>query len=402
MDIFLARQAVYNKKRNVEYYELLYRNSDTNRFDPNVSSKNATYEVINNISCIGFEVLTINKKGLINCDEEVLMCDAITVLSNSDIIIEILESVIPTIDIIYRIKQLKELGYEIALDDVVDFDYIEKYLPYVKYVKVDFLLTNSKQRYELLQKLKQYKVLLLAEKVESEEEFKEAVSLGCHYFQGYYFSKPNIVKGKDITIKTNIVVDLIKEIANDNFNIEKVENIMKSDVALMYKFMKFINSSFFNFLQEISSIRQAVMLVGQEQLKKWLSIISFVDLNKGNNKEYTNLTIMRARLCELIISEMNKEAGSDGFLVGMFSDLDLLVGDDISKVLSELPVKVEIKKALSGEDNILKKSLDLTLSYERMDLDSIEKLSKEIGINKERLSVLYLTALKWVQQIEMN
>lgn len=330
------------------------------------------------------------------------MCDAITVLSNSDIIIEILESVIPTIDIINRIKQLKELGYEIALDDVVDFDYIEKYLPYVKYVKVDFLLTNSKQRYELVQKLKQYKVLLLAEKVESEEEFKEAVSLGFHYFQGYYFSKPNIVKGKDITIKTNIVVDLIKEIANDNFNIEKVENIMKSDVALMYKFMKFINSSFFNFLQEISSIRQAVMLVGQEQLKKWLSIISFVDLNKGNNKEYTNLTIMRARLCELIISEMNKEAGSDGFLVGMFSDLDLLVGDDISKVLSELPVKVEIKKALSGEDNILKKSLDLTLSYERMDLDSIEKLSKEIGINKERLSVLYLTALKWVQQIEMN
>lgn len=402
MDFFLARQAVYNSSMEVVSYELLYRNSIKNKFDTSVSDSEATYEIIKNITLVGFEVLTNNKKALINCSEEVLKSDIITLLPKEQIIIEILETVEATDDVIRRIAFLKKIGYTFAIDDVVNLKSIEKFLSYISYVKVDFMLTTRESRRELVRKLKEYKIVLLAEKIEEEEEYKEALSLGFKQFQGFYFSKPRIIKGKDIAIKSNIIVVLMQELSKEDFNIVNIENIMKSDVALVYKFMKFINSAKFGFKQQISNIKQAVVIVGKEQLQKWLLLVSFVDLGRKISTEYTNNVIIRARFCELVMNFIDKDKRSEAFMVGVFSELSSIINDDIKNIICDLPIKTEIKEALLGNDNLLHKILSLALFYEKMNLKRITKSCKELGINGEILGELYLESIKWTQELIVN
>lgn len=198
MEFFLARQAIYNSLKEVVSYELLYRNSVQNKFDTSISDSEATYEIMKNITLVGFEFLTNNKKALINCSEEVLKSDIITILPKEQIIIEILETVRATDDVISRIAFLRDIGYTFAVDDAVDFKSIEKFLSYIRYVKVDFMLTTQDSRKELVNKLKDYKIVLLAEKIESKKEYEEALSLGFKLFQGFYFSKPRILKGNHL------------------------------------------------------------------------------------------------------------------------------------------------------------------------------------------------------------
>lgn len=402
MEYFLARQAIYNNSKEVVAYELLYRNSINNIFDSSIGDSEATYEIMKNIMFVGFEVLTNNKKALINCSEEVLMSDIITILPKERIIIEILETVEPSDDVIKRISYLKKRGYIFAIDDVVDFKSIERFLEVISYVKVDFVLTNTKSRKELIDKIKKYKITLLAEKIELEEEYEEAILLGFNLFQGFYFSKPRIIKGKDIAIRSNILLILTQELSKSDFDINTVENIMKSDVALMYKFMKFINSAKFGFKHQISDIKQAVSLVGQRQLKKWLLLVSFVELGKKISSEYTNTVIIRARFCELIMEVKHKDKKSEAFIVGVFSEIASIINGDINDVIGDLPIKIEIKDALIGKENLLYKILNLALAYEKMDVKKINILCHELDIDNESLGKLYLESIKWTQDITPN
>lgn len=402
MEFFLARQAIYYSSKDVIAYELLYRNSINNKFDTSIEESKATYEIIKNIIYVGFEVLTNNKRALINCSEEVLKSDIITILPKEHIIIEILETVEDNDDVIKRVAELKKMGYIFAIDDVVDFKSIEKFLEFVTYVKVDFMLTNKKSRKVLVDKLKKYNVVLLAEKIEYEEEYEEALALGFKLFQGFYFSKPRIIKGKDVAIKSNTILILMQELSKVDFDINTIENIMKSDVALMYKFMKFINSSNFGFKQQISDIKQAVAIVGQNQLQKWLLLVSFVDLGKEISSEYTNTVIIRARFCELIMDFIDKNKKSEAFIVGVFSEITSIIEDNIKNVICDLPIKNEIKDALLGKDNLLYKVLNLALAYEKMDVRKVNILCDNLSLKNEVLGELYLLSIKWMQSLIVN
>lgn len=402
MEFFLARQAIYYSSKDVIAYELLYRNSINNKFDTSIEESKATYEIIKNIIYVGFEVLTNNKRALINCSEEVLKSDIITILPKEHIIIEILETVEANDDVIKRVAELKKMGYVFAIDDVVDFKSIEKFLEFVTYVKVDFMLTNKKSRKVLVDKLKKYNVVLLAEKIEYEEEYEEALALGFKLFQGFYFSKPRIIKGKDVAIKSNTILILMQELSKVDFDINTIENIMKSDVALMYKFMKFINSSNFGFKQQISDIKQAVAIVGQNQLQKWLLLVSFVDLGKEISSEYTNTVIIRARFCELIMDFIDKNKKSEAFIVGVFSEITSIIEDNIKNVICDLPIKNEIKDALVGKDNLLYKVLNLALAYEKMDVRKVNILCDNLSLKNEVLGELYLLSIKWMQSLIVN
>ena len=402
MEFFLARQAIYYNSKDVIAYELLYRNSINNKFDTSIEESKATYEIIKNIIYVGFEVLTNNKRALINCSEEVLKSDIITILPKEHIIIEILETVEDNDDVIKRVAELKKMGYIFAIDDVVDFKSIEKFLEFVTYVKVDFMLTNKKSRKVLVDKLKKYNVVLLAEKIEYEEEYEEALALGFKLFQGFYFSKPRIIKGKDVAIKSNTILILMQELSKVDFDINTIENIMKSDVALMYKFMKFINSSNFGFKQQISDIKQAVAIVGQNQLQKWLLLVSFVDLGKEISSEYTNTVIIRARFCELIMDFIDKNKKSEAFIVGVFSEITSIIEDNIKNVICDLPIKNEIKDALLGKDNLLYKVLNLALAYEKMDVRKVNILCDNLSLKNEVLGELYLLSIKWMQSLIVN
>lgn len=299
MDIFIARQGIYDKNGKVVAYELLYRNSMKNSYNPLVEDDVSTYKVIENISSFGLDILTNKKRAFVNFSEALIMKDIATLLPKENVVIEVLETVNPSEEIINKLLSLKDLGYYIALDDVVEVEHIVKFIGVIDIVKVDFRLATSEARKKIAYICNKYNIDMLAEKVETSEELNEAKELGYIYFQGYYYSKPSIFLGKDIAVKNTSIFMLLVELIKENYDIDKVEYIMKTDVALTYKFLKFINSSYFNFLQEIKSIRQAIILIGREELRKWLSILTVVEMSSINSG-YANSIIIRAKFCEEI------------------------------------------------------------------------------------------------------
>lgn len=394
MDIFIARQGIYDINNNVIAYELLYRDSLKNSFNPLIEENEATYSVIQNISSFGLDNLTDNKKAFVNFPEELIKKNTATLLPSNKVVIEILENVKPTKEVIDNLAYLKNMGYSIALDDVDNFKNIINFIGVIDIVKVDFRLANKEERRIIELICKKYKIDLLAEKIETREELEEAKELGYKYFQGYYYSKPSVFLGKDLSVKNTSIFMLLAELLKEEFDIDKVESIMKNDIALTYKFLKFINSAYFNFLQEVKSIKQAIVLIGREELRKWLSIMTFVRMSSENN-EYAKNTIIRAKLCEEIAREIKCKEEASAFMVGLFSNIHMMIEKDVEYVVETLPLNIQIKNALLGKDNLLKDILDITIAYENMDKEEIIRLSEKMNINKSKLVELYYKSIEW-------
>lgn len=399
MDIFIARQGIYDKNGKVVAYELLYRNSMENSYNPLIEDEVSTYKVIENISSFGLDILTNKKRAFVNFSEALIMKDIATLLPKENVVIEVLETVNPSEEIINKLLSLKDLGYYIALDDVVEVEHIVKFIGVIDIVKVDFRLATSEDRKKIAYICNKYNIDMLAEKVETSEELNEAKGLGYIYFQGYYYSKPSIFLGKDIAVKNTSIFMLLVELIKENYDIDKVEYIMKTDVALTYKFLKFINSSYFNFLQEIKSIRQAIILIGREELRKWLSILTVVEMSSINDG-YANIIIIRAKFCEEIANIISPNYVPQAFMVGLFSNMHQMIEKNIDYVVKELPLNSEIKNALLGEQNVLKDILDLALAYENVDSDKITEMRKKMSINEDLLWRLYSKSIEWCSNID--
>lgn len=399
MDIFIARQGIYDKNGKVVAYELLYRNSMENSYNPLIEDEVSTYKVIENISSFGLDILTNKKRAFVNFSEALIMKDIATLLPKENVVIEVLETVNPSEEIINKLLSLKDLGYYIALDDVVEVEHIVKFIGVIDIVKVDFRLATSEARKKIAYICNKYNIDMLAEKVETSEELNEAKGLGYIYFQGYYYSKPSIFLGKDIAVKNTSIFMLLVELIKENYDIDKVEYIMKTDVALTYKFLKFINSSYFNFLQEIKSIRQAIILIGRAELRKWLSILTIVEMSSINDG-YANIIIIRAKFCEEIANIISPNYAPQAFMVGLFSNMHQMIEKNIDYVVKELPLNSEIKNALLGEQNILKDILDLALAYENVDSDKITEMRKKMSINEDLLWRIYSKSIEWCSNID--
>lgn len=399
MDIFIARQGIYDENGKVVAYELLYRNSMENSYNPLIEDEVSTYKVIENISSFGLDILTNKKRAFVNFSEALIMKDIATLLPKENVVIEVLETVNPSQEIINRLLFLKKLGYCIALDDVVEVEHIIRFIGVIDIVKVDFTLSTSKSRKNIAYICNKYNINMLAEKIETSDDLNEAKELGYKFFQGYYYSKPSIFLGKDIAVKNTSIFMLLIELVKENYDIDKVEYVMKTDIALTYKFLKFINSSYFNFLQEIKSIKQAIILIGREELRKWLSILTVVEMSSVNDG-YANSIIIRAKFCEEIAKIIYCKDESSAFMVGLFSNIHLMMEKDVDYVVKELPLNAEIKNALLGEQNILKDILDLALAYENVDSDKITEMRKKLSINEGLLWRLYSKSIEWCSNID--
>ncbi|WP_418222698.1 EAL and HDOD domain-containing protein [Clostridium isatidis] len=399
MDIFIARQGIYDCEEKVVAYELLYRNSTINSFNSEIEDELATYQVIENINSFGIDNLTNNKIGFVNFPEKLINKNIATLLPKDKVVIEILENVNPTEEVIKNLNNLKKQGYSLALDDVENEEDIKKFVNLVDFVKVDFLLSTKEARIKIAELCKKHNIKMLAEKIENLEALNEAKELGFRYFQGYYYSKPSIFLGKDIKIKNSSIFLILAELIKEDSNFEKIENMIKRDVALTYKFFKFINSSYFNFIEKISSIKEAIMLIGKEELMKWLSVLSVIELSSNGNDEHTSNTVIRAKFCERIAELIEYEKKEDAFLVGLFSNLHLMMDKDLKNLLKDLPINNNIKEALLGEESILRNILDLVLAYEKVQEDKIKKLCNIIGVDEGKLWDLYFYSLDWSKKI---
>ena len=398
MDIFLARQAIYNRNCKVVGYELLFRNSEVNRFDVNVNADEAALKLISNCSAIGLNEITNNKRAYINFTKKLILNDTPKFLPKEKIIIEILENIRPNAKVLDTMKKYKNQGYVMALDDVsLDTKYLE-FGSLIDIYKIDFMKTTKEERKKLLDDISFINPLarFLAEKVENDDDYNEVTEESRYlYYQGYYFSKPILVSAKDIALRNKTCFQVMTELLNDNFNVDKIENIIKSDMGISFKLIKLLNSAAFSFVQEITSIKQAIVLLGREELNKWITLVGISEMESKNDEEMTSSNIIRGRFCELIAKEVKPEISNLCFMAGLFSNLDSYMGKDMKIILDDMPLKQELKVALLTGDNEIGYILRLVKAYEKMYIEEIDVYTKVLNIKKEKLIDIYFKSIEW-------
>ena len=403
MDIFVARQPIFDIRLNVYAYELLFRLGRENVFVDTDGDKATSSVITDSFFLIGLESLTRGRKAFINFTQNLLMDETATILPKDMLVIEILENVIPSKGIITACKKLKDSGYVLALDDFV---FEPKFTPLIKLadiIKVDFKLSGEEERQLLVQKFSSTKIKFLAEKVETQQEYEQAKEMGYSYFQGYFFSRPVIISSKDIPGNKINYLNILHEINLPEVNFNRIEGIVKRDVSISYKLLRFINSAFFSFDTKVKSIKQALVLLGINEFRKWISLIILKGMSDDKPEELLLISISRARFCELIAKDVNlKEQSTDLFFMGMFSMIHTFIGRPMAEILEKLPLSKETKDALLGEDGRFRDIYNLMLVYEKGEWDKISEQAKKLEIDLTKLHDSYIESLGWANQLLTN
>lgn len=408
MDIFVARQPILNTSQQVFAYELLYRNDNNNGFS-NVEGEQATTDVINSVLQIGFEELSEGKPCFINFTEKLLENTTIpSFLKPEMMVIEVLETVNPTDKIIENCKTLKDMGYKIALDDFeMKFgdENFNQLLELADLIKIDIRKTSRLEQIKIFHALKRYNVLFLAEKVETREEYEQCLRDGYTFFQGYFFSKPVILSTSDVPFQNQNIAIIMSELSRQDseIDIEYITRIIQGDVSLTYKLLKLINSPITGPVHQIKTIKHAIVYLGLKELKKWIYVLSFRE-NSNKSDPVTNevikLCFIRAKAGELIAQETgNRKESSSYFLIGMLSLMDTLMKRPLNKVLEQLPLDQSIKETLLGNTTPYSDIVNLIIKVERAEWSQIGKLSKNVGISKQKLFLIYKESMKWAKEV---
>lgn len=406
MEVFVARQPIFNAKEEVFGYELLYRNNQDNTF-PDINGDQATAEVIiNSFLNIGIDQLSDGKPCFINFTEKLLKLRLPTFFRPREIVVEILETVEPSEELIHVCKELKGLGYKIALDDFVFNEgnpYASRLIKYADIIKVDFLHTpkNIRERIEML--VKKLNIKMVAEKVETREEYEEARKKDYAYFQGYFFSKPVIMSTHDVPAYFHSYYEMIQTLSSAEPSLDRITELIERDISLSYKLLKLINSPAYRTKQKINSIRQAILLLGLIELEKWIYILAVRETTSQKSEmaeEPIRLSMTRAKMCEEI--ERLKSGNnplSSYFMTGMFSLMDSLLSIPMNQILSGLPLQDDICEALNGRDNMLKEVLDLAVAVEKAQWGTISEKCKKLNIDEKDLFKIYAESLNWSNKL---
>ncbi|NWF53875.1 MAG: HDOD domain-containing protein [Syntrophaceae bacterium] len=399
MDAFIARQPIFDSRQRVFGYELLFRSSLENVFRSS-NPDQATSKVISDAFFLfNFSTLTEGKRAFINLTREILLKEYIFLIPKDLVVVEILENVEPDAEVIEVCRRMKQAGYLLAMDDFVYKENLTPLLEMADFVKVDFLSASESERRALVREFAPRGIRLLAEKVETPKDFSEALELGYKYFQGYFFCKPLVIKGKDIPGSKLHYFQVLQEIHHRQMDFRRLEQIIKQDVSLSYKLLRYINSAYFGLRNKIYSIKQALLLLGQAEIKKWLSLITLAGMGTDKPGELVVHTITRAKFCESLAPHAGLfRRADDLFLVGMLSLMDAFLDRPLSDLLIEVPINDEIKGAILEKQNRLGEVYDYVLSYEKGDWARLNEQQMKLGIHEVYPPQLYLNALKWGQE----
>ncbi|QOC22186.1 HDOD domain-containing protein [Wenzhouxiangella sp. AB-CW3] len=393
-NLYIARQPIYNRNLKVIGYELLYRNSNVDRAIFSDGDLASGQTILNSFLHIGIDNLTGSARVFINLPEQFITSESLTPMFRENCVLEVVESVAPTEDVIAGVKRLKKMGFKIALDD---FEYDDSVLPLAEladYIKVDVLDKDRQQLGREVERLQNLPARLVAEKVETQEMKQLCHDLGFDYFQGHFFCRPQTLTHRTIAANKGVVFNLMARLQRDDICLHEVERLLAQDVALSYKLLRYINSAAFTLRREIESIRDAVVLLGLDNVRNWLTLIVMTRLDDNKPRELIVIAMTRARMCELLARESAPELSRQMFIIGLFSVLDALMDQPMIELLDNLILSTPIKLALlehSGEQGQL---LESVLAYERMDP---ERLAQS-GLEPQTISSAYIEAVKWADQ----
>ncbi|MCH8268495.1 MAG: HDOD domain-containing protein [Acidobacteria bacterium] len=397
---FIARQPIFDSREKVYGYELLFRSGIKNYFDGSDPNR-ATYSVIvDSLLLHGLERLTGRRKAFINYPREALLNGYAEVIPNNLAVVEILETVEPDAEVLAACRHLKDLGYCLVLDDVFSSERPEAFQGLVDIIKVDLSLSTPVQREQIVRRFAPRGIALLGEKVETHEEFQQLKTLGFQYFQGYFFSKPQIISSRDIPAFKLNYLRILQAINRPEINLEEIERIIKGEPSLCYKLLRYLNSSFFGLRSDIRSIRHAVFLLGEREVRLWVSLLVLTSMGEDKPQELVVTSLVRASWCESLAGKIGMR-GREGdlFLLGLFSMIDAILDRPLPEILAQLPVPEDTRTALLHRNTRLAQVLALVEAYEQGDWEKLTGLAASLQIDEASIPEMYLTAVEWARQV---
>lgn len=394
MNSLVAKQPILDTEQNVFAYELLFRGGDIEDFD----GETATAQVIiNSLESIGFNNLTSGKPAFINFTEKLLKQGIPDLLTPEEIYIEVLEDVKVDEHLLYSLRTYKEMGFNIVLDD---FTFSKDLISLVKladYVKIDFMLTRGAERYNLVDICRKYnpEIKFIGEKIESYDEYTMACDIGCELFQGYYFTRPQVIKGKKHSSYEFTFFKIMEELNKEEPKVKEIEKIIKTDFSMSYSLLRIINSAQYGY--DVKSIRQAIVLLGIDKLKKWIFLYFLKGLDKDRPDILFKTSVLRASFAENLGEYFNTK--KDLFVMGLFSFIDVYLNRQIEDVLSEISLHDDFKKALINEEGKFGDLLKLIKAFEKLNMEECSQYTEKYSFSLKEVADKYIEALETSNKI---
>jgi EAL and modified HD-GYP domain-containing signal transduction protein len=404
LSFYAARQPILNIDKSLFAYELLFRNSLENVF-PEIDDNEATSKMIEGLHLnLGLDTLTQGKLAFINFTHDSLIKGFASMLPKDQIVVEILETVKPDKKLLKACKELKEKGYILALDDYEHASVWLHFFPYIDIIKIDYQLSTAKQLKQITEAIKPYsQIKLLAEKIETHKEYLHAIDIGCVYFQGYFFSKPEVIKSVSFSPSQHSLLNLMAEMNMPEPDIGIITRAFESDVNLSFKLLRYAQSPLFKRNKQIESIKQALVVLGGKEIEKFLSLLFTAQFSDNKPQELIKMSLVRARFCELIVSSSNKVIPkSSGFLVGLFSLLDAMVDTEMTELMAKLPISQQIKDVILLRQGQQAQYLNLCEYFEQAKWQEANDLCFQLEIDCENAADIFQQAQIWaIEQTQL-
>ena len=387
---FVGRQPIVDAKNRLFGYELLFREED-----PDVSLRDpeaATRKIVDYWSML----VPDHGRGVafVNCTRSALVDGTVTLLPARSTVLEILEDIEPDPALLESCHALRKLGYRFALDDFSPISSRASLIDLAEFIKIDFLASDAKDRRKIYSMAAGKPIRFLAEKIETEEERRIALDEGCSLFQGYFFSRPVTVSSRVVPQNRLVYLRLLAALQRCPADLCEIEQLVMSDASLCYRVLRLANSALYGLTNEITSVRGALLMVGDEAVRRMVTVAVASALAGTPDTPILSMALIRARFCELLASRIGAEP-AELYLLGMLSLLDVLLATPIQRILEALPLTPEMKAALAGKPSPWLQVLDLVRCLESCEWKECELLMSFGGLTEAAVSAFYLESVQW-------
>ena len=401
---YVARQPIFNRYQKTAGYELLFRDGQSNAFPADVDENKATCRLMVNsflADCDG--MAQPGKRCFINFPYQSLIRLLPTLLPKKQVVIEVLETCEPDDQLLLAIRHLNRLGYMIALDDFNLDPRWQRFLPFVHIIKLDLLKMGIEAACDFIASNRDKKLMFLAEKVETHEDYTRAHNAGFHFFQGYYFSRPELLKSRNLKPERLSTLRLLQEVCRERVDFERVEQIIASDLSLSYLLLRYVNTAVDRLKVPISEFRQALVYLGEEKLKVFVSAVATAQASFDKPHELYALSLQRGRMCEILALASGKGVeAKPAFMTGLLSLIDALLDQPLDEILNQLPLQAEIRGALLHQEGLLGQLLELAVAYEQAQWHRVSLLGQALAIESPRIGQSYQLAMQWSSKYDVK
>ncbi len=387
---YIGRQPIFDNSLEVFGYELLYRPHDTEGVI-DIDGDQATSQVLlNSFMEMGLDELVGHHKAFINLTRHFVVNHELIPSASEQLVLEILEDIDGDAEVVNAVAKLKEKGYIIALDDFIYRKSLEPLIELADIIKIDILALRRDELEDYVAALRRRPLKLLAEKVETHDDFDFCKALGFDLYQGFFLCKPKTLKGRRPPTNRLTTLQMLAKLQDPALEIGELEKVISLDITLSYKLLRYINSAAFSLRNRIESIQHAIVYLGLHEVKNWASLIALANINDKPNELFVT-TLTRARMCELMSEHTGIGNKGSAFIVGLFSTLEAIMDAPMEELLEAVPVVKEVSDALLRRRGAYADMLQTTIAYERGEWDQI----RCHRLNQDTLSDIYMRAVKW-------